>query len=49
MRYIILEDSSRFELQRMVEKHLAEGWRLQGGVSMVLNASFWYCQAMVKE
>ncbi|HLP52329.1 MAG TPA: DUF1737 domain-containing protein [Chitinophagales bacterium] len=45
-QYIILQDRYSADLQQEVNQKLAEGWQLQGGVSMGGNNNL--VQAMVK-
>ena len=54
MRYKIVEADSRKKLASRVEMWYSEGWRLQGGVAIMVSLAvfdryFSYCQAMVKE
>ena len=50
MKYQIVETSSAKSLEAHINRFLAEGWKLQGGVSSVYNASgYYYMQAIVKE
>lgn len=51
MKYRILVESFIFDMETQVEEKLKEGWKLQGGVSVVnINSSSnRYIQAMVKE
>lgn len=34
MKYIILKEQFASDLERIVNEHLAKGWKLQGGVSV---------------
>jgi hypothetical protein len=50
MKYLILTADSPTELEKKVEEALSHGWKLQGGVSMVIYttaAGGKYTQAMV--
>ncbi len=49
MQYVILEDDLMSQLTGQVERRIAAGWQLQGGVSAVLaGVSMRFYQAMVK-
>ncbi len=45
MEYIIIENSTKKELVLEVNKYIADGWQLQGGLCI---SGIWYSQAMVK-
>lgn len=45
MQYEIIKHSNEHDLTKEVNRRLAEGWKLQGGVCF---ASVWFMQAMVK-
>lgn len=51
MRYYIVESPSSTDLARRVNKLLAEGWELQGGVSVVSVTQYreTFYQAMVRQ
>ena len=51
MNYIIVEERDHAALINSVESYIQQGWRLQGGVSVVDDGStqFTYCQALVRE
>jgi hypothetical protein len=51
MQYIILQDTRSETLAAEVTAKLAEGWTLQGGVSVGFAPGGWtiFAQAMVKE
>jgi hypothetical protein len=52
MEYRIAEADSRKELQEKVNRLLAEGWDLQGGVCVSFSpqsGKWWFYQALVRE
>jgi hypothetical protein len=52
-QYYVLMSNSRQELISMVEQHLREGWKLQGGISAsqgpMAFSSTLFAQAVIKE
>ena len=46
MTYIILRANRRIVMEKDVNKYLADGWKLQGGVST--SKKHLYIQAMVR-
>jgi hypothetical protein len=52
MQYLIIRSSEPITLEENVVELIDAGWRLQGGVSVVLDPStneLLWCQAMVRE
>ena len=52
MQYTVIKEFRQDTFELEVGYKLAEGWTLQGGVSIALNAqtgNTWFAQAMVKE
>jgi hypothetical protein len=50
MKYVIAESSSPEELEKQVNSYLAQGWSLQGGVSITNigdGRNFRFAQALV--
>ncbi len=50
-KYLVEKEHSRRELETTIEKRLAEGWLLQGGVSVSMTPGsdyVIYAQALVK-
>ena len=51
MEYLVIQSSDLILFQETINKHLNDGWKLQGGVS-VIKATDWltfYAQAIYKE
>jgi hypothetical protein len=53
MRYEVVIADCQYTIERLVNEKLAEGWELQGGVSMAITYddhewTHWYAQAIVK-
>ena len=51
MQYTVVKEFRQEDFEMEVTSKLAEGWTLQGGVSIALNAqtnNTWFAQAMVK-
>ena len=52
MQYTVVKEFRQEDFESEVAYKLADGWKLQGGVSIALNAqtgNTWFAQAMVKE
>lgn len=53
IRYRIIEGKDTEGLEQEVNEHLAEGWRLQGGVCVVNSQAntyaWWFYQAIVRD
>ena len=50
MEYCIVETESAKKLQQQVQELIAQGWKPQGGLSVVSYGptSWWYYQALVR-
>ena len=56
--YVVVTGENQGEFEMLVNKRLAEGWQLQGGVSIAIytvedrhgfiNVNDWYAQAMTR-
>jgi hypothetical protein len=54
MQYQVIESRDRETVEELVNEALAEGWKLQGGVSASLAVDqgrydYYYAQALIKE
>ena len=52
MKYVLVEEFRKSKFESEVAALLAEGWKLQGGVSIALNPqtnNTYYAQALIKE
>jgi hypothetical protein len=53
MKYIVVQNTDRQFFEREVNRLLKDGWKLQGGVSMVILEGsmehYRYAQAIIKE
>lgn len=48
MKYIVLTSQSTFELEKVVNLHIKEGWTPTGGIAVQGQYHYLYYQAMIK-